>query len=124
MEIDEGVARALDRLVDVPAGVTGDWLEVIRLAALDAWYRPASDVDPELPRTEPERAGRDGSGELRGGKPGDGSRIAGGGAGLGNEADPLLHATDRDRPETGERLGNPPVVGGRSPESGRDSRPA
>lgn len=67
MEIDEGVARALDRLVDVPAGVTGDWLEVIRLAALDAWYRPASDVDAGLPRTEPERAGRDGSGETRAG---------------------------------------------------------
>jgi hypothetical protein len=45
--------------VDVPAGATGDWPEVIRLAALDAWYRPASDVEGALARTEePERAAR------------------------------------------------------------------
>ncbi len=67
METDEDVARALDLLVDVQAGATGDWLEVIRLAALDAWYRPATDVDAALPRTEPEpeRAARDGSGKAR-----------------------------------------------------------
>jgi hypothetical protein len=57
METDEDVARALELLVDVPAGATGDWSEVIRLAALDAWYRPASDVEAALPRAEePKRA--------------------------------------------------------------------
>jgi hypothetical protein len=66
-ETDEDVARALDLLVDVQAGSTGDWLEVIRLAAVDAWYRPATDVEAVLPQTEPEpkRAGRDGSGKAR-----------------------------------------------------------